>query len=168
MAEAQAPTLTSSLPQFTSGRTAALMLVPAILVSVLFFAVPMVAVLVNSFTVASGGKTTFTRHLLRALGVQGPIKSPSYTVMETYALPDLMHWPISHCDFYRFKDPQEWEDAGLRDVFAHDGLKLCEWPDKAMGFLPLADLALEWQVNLDESRTVQLLAHTPAGEDVLP
>ena len=115
------------------------------------------------------GKTTFTRHLLHALGVQGPIKSPSYTVIETYTLAsDPMPWPISHCDFYRFKDPQEWEDAGLRDVFAHDGLKLCEWPDKAMGFLPLADLALEWQVNLDESRTVQLLAHTPAGEDVLP
>jgi len=61
------------------------------------------------------GKTTFVRHLLHALGVEGRIKSPTYAVMEPYELPDLAAW---HFDFYRFNDPQEWEDAGLRDVFA--------------------------------------------------
>ena len=85
------------------------------------------------------GKTTFVRHLLRALGVEGRIKSPTYTVMEPYQAPGL---EIAHFDFYRFNDPREWEDAGFRDVFAGPGLKLAEWPDKAAGALPTPDLAL--------------------------
>jgi tRNA threonylcarbamoyladenosine biosynthesis protein TsaE len=85
------------------------------------------------------GKTTFVRHLLRALGVAGRIKSPTYTVMEPHQAPGL---EITHFDFYRFNDPREWEDAGFRDVFAGPGLKLAEWPDKAAGALPTPDLAL--------------------------
>ena len=85
------------------------------------------------------GKTTFVRHLLRALGVQGRIKSPTYTVMEPHHARGL---DIAHFDFYRFNDPREWEDAGFRDVFAGPGLKLAEWPDKAAGALPTPDLAL--------------------------
>lgn len=86
------------------------------------------------------GKTTFARMLLRALGVQGRIKSPSYAVMEPYALP--AGGTAVHFDFYRFGDPREWEDAGFRDIFAAPGLKLCEWPEKAAGQLPPADLQL--------------------------
>lgn len=86
------------------------------------------------------GKTTFVRHLLRALGVQGRIKSPTYTVMEPHHARGL---DIAHFDFYRFNDPREWEDAGFRDVFAGPGLKLAEWPDKAAGALPTPDLALQ-------------------------
>ena len=63
------------------------------------------------------GKTTFVRYLLRALGVGGRIKSPTYAVLEPYALPGLA---IAHLDFYRFEDPREWADAGFRDVFAAD------------------------------------------------
>lgn len=85
------------------------------------------------------GKTTFVRHLLRALGVTGRIKSPTYTVLEPHHAPGL---DIAHFDFYRFSDPREWEDAGFRDVFAQPGLKLAEWPDKAAGALPPADLAI--------------------------
>jgi tRNA threonylcarbamoyladenosine biosynthesis protein TsaE len=85
------------------------------------------------------GKTTFVRHLLRALGVEGRIKSPTYTVMEPHQARGL---DIAHFDFYRFNDPREWEDAGFRDVFAGPGLKLAEWPDKAAGALPMPDLAL--------------------------
>ena len=85
------------------------------------------------------GKTTFVRHLLRALGVEGRIKSPTYTVMEPHHAHGL---DIAHFDFYRFNDPREWEDAGFRDVFAAPGLKLAEWPDKAAGALPTPDLAL--------------------------
>lgn len=89
------------------------------------------------------GKTTFVRLLLRALGVQGRIKSPSYAVMESYELPAASGGgAASHFDFYRFGDPREWEDAGFRDVFAAPGLKLCEWPEKAAGQLPPADLQL--------------------------
>ena len=85
------------------------------------------------------GKTSFVRHLLRALGVTGRVKSPTYTVVEPYQIGDLV---VSHFDFYRFDDPRELEDAGLREVFAAPGLKLCEWPDKAGVLLPAADLAL--------------------------
>jgi tRNA threonylcarbamoyladenosine biosynthesis protein TsaE len=101
------------------------------------------------------GKTTFTRLLLRALGVEGRIKSPSYAVMESYELPGGS--TASHFDFYRFGDPREWEDAGFRDVFAAPGLKLCEWPEKAAGQLPPADLQLFIELMPDNSRRVRVV-----------
>lgn len=99
------------------------------------------------------GKTTFVRLLLRALGVEGRIKSPSYAVMESYELPGGAG-TANHFDFYRFGDPREWEDAGFRDVFAAPGLKLCEWPEKA-GQLPPADLHLFIELMPDDSRRVR-------------
>ena len=111
------------------------------------------------------GKTTFVRHLLRALGVEGRIKSPSYTVMEPYALQGLA---ISHFDFYRFNDPREWADAGLRDVFAAPGLKLAEWPEKVAGMLPVADLRLHIDVDdQPDARQVSLQAGTVLGLELL-
>lgn len=113
------------------------------------------------------GKTTFTRHLLRALGVAGRIKSPSYAVVEPHEVPGLN---IHHFDFYRFNDPQEWEDAGFRDLFAAPGLKLAEWPDKAKGLLPTADLRLHIQCDSDDGqdvRQVQAQALTLAGQHAL-
>ena len=101
------------------------------------------------------GKTTFVRLLLRALGVEGRIKSPSYAVMESYELPGSA--TASHFDFYRFGDPREWEDAGFRDVFAAPGLKLCEWPEKAAGQLPPADLQLFIELMPDDSRHVRVV-----------
>ncbi len=110
------------------------------------------------------GKTTFVRHLLRALGVSGRIKSPTYAVVEPHEVPGLAIW---HFDFYRFSDPREWEDAGFRDLFASPGLKLAEWPEKAAGLLPLADLAITLQVQPDESRRVTLKAQTTTGAALL-
>ncbi len=111
------------------------------------------------------GKTTFTRHLLRALGVQGRIKSPSYAVVEPHELPGLA---IHHFDFYRFNDPQEWEDAGFRDLFAAPGLKLAEWPEKAAGLLPVPDLHILIEVApSSDQRAVRLRACTPLGEAAL-
>jgi len=110
------------------------------------------------------GKTTLVRHLLRALGVQGRIKSPTYAVVEPYEVAGLAIW---HFDFYRFGDPREWEDAGFRDVFASPGLKLAEWPEKAAGLLPVADLAITLQVQPDESRRATLTARTAAGAALL-
>ncbi len=110
------------------------------------------------------GKTTFVRHLLRALGVTGRIKSPTYAVVEPHELPGLNIW---HFDFYRFNDPREWEDAGFRDLFASPGLKLAEWPEKAAGLLPVADLALTLRVQPDESRQLTLRAQTPVGAALL-
>jgi tRNA threonylcarbamoyladenosine biosynthesis protein TsaE len=110
------------------------------------------------------GKTTFVRHLLHALGVEGRIKSPTYAVVETY---ELDHVAISHFDFYRFDDPQEWEDAGFRDVFASPGLKLAEWPEKAEGLLPTPDLRMEITLGDQERRHVRLDAFTPTGRELL-
>ncbi len=114
------------------------------------------------------GKTTFTRYLLQALGVTGRIKSPTYAIVESYEIMrEGQPLPVWHFDFYRFKDPQEWEDAGFRDIFAGLGLKICEWPDKAEGFLPPGDMDMEIQVNVDDSRTVQLTAHSDTGRQWL-
>jgi tRNA threonylcarbamoyladenosine biosynthesis protein TsaE len=111
------------------------------------------------------GKTTFVRHLLQALGVQGRIKSPTYAVMESYQLPGVA---ISHFDFYRFKDPQEFEDAGFRDVFASPGLKLAEWPEQAEGLLPGPDLRMELTPLDGDQRRVSFEALTPRGLELLP
>jgi len=137
------------------------------------------------------GKTTFVRHLLRELGVQGRIKSPTYAVVEPHEArqgqdgdPVLRIW---HFDFYRFNDPREWEEAGFRDLFASPGLKLAEWPEKAQGMLPTPDLVLQLQVQgqdaegdppLDDEnddaaeapaapRQVVLTAATPLGQSLL-
>ncbi|MBT9506435.1 tRNA (adenosine(37)-N6)-threonylcarbamoyltransferase complex ATPase subunit type 1 TsaE [Rhodoferax sp.] len=110
------------------------------------------------------GKTTLVRHLLRALGVQGRIKSPTYAVVEPYELPELAVW---HFDFYRFSDPREWEDAGFRDIFASPGLKLAEWPEKAAGFIPRADLVIHLVALDNDTREVTLTAQTPNGATLL-
>jgi len=110
------------------------------------------------------GKTTLVRHLLRALGVQGRIKSPTYAVVEPHEAPGLAIW---HFDFYRFNDPREWEDAGFRDVFASPGLKLAEWPEKATGVLPVPDLVLTLQAQADDSRLVTLQARSASGRALL-
>ncbi|MBX9793003.1 MAG: tRNA (adenosine(37)-N6)-threonylcarbamoyltransferase complex ATPase subunit type 1 TsaE [Burkholderiaceae bacterium] len=120
------------------------------------------------------GKTTFVRHLLRALGVTGHVKSPTYAVVEPYTLPGLDIW---HFDFYRFDDPQEFEDAGFRDVFAGPGLKLIEWPERAAGLLPPCDLRLDIEMvdapaddpdGDDTRRRVTWQAGTPLGVSLLP
>jgi len=106
------------------------------------------------------GKTTLVRHLLRALGVPGRVKSPTYAVVEPYELAGFNVW---HFDFYRFSDPREWEDAGFRDIFASAGLKLAEWPQKAAGFLPRADLIIHLEAVTEASRHVTLTAQTALG-----
>jgi tRNA threonylcarbamoyladenosine biosynthesis protein TsaE len=114
------------------------------------------------------GKTTFVRHLLHALGVQGRVKSPTYALMESYEIErDGATLPIWHFDFYRFDDPQEWEDAGFRDVFASRGLKLVEWPEKADGLLPTADLRIFIEPGVDERRDARFEAHTARGVALL-
>jgi tRNA threonylcarbamoyladenosine biosynthesis protein TsaE len=129
------------------------------------------------------GKTSFVRHLLRALGVQGRIKSPTYAVVEPHEITGEQGTSrVWHFDFYRFTDPLEWEDAGFRDIFAADGLKLAEWPDKAKGVLPTPDLVLCIEVlpapggpdradSMDEPgpapRQARMSAHTELGLSLL-
>ncbi len=125
------------------------------------------------------GKTTFVRHLLRALGVQGRIKSPTYALVELYevASADGRHFSLWHFDFYRLQSPAEWESAGFRDTFASTGLKLVEWPDKVADLMPNAssvqvlttDVAIKIEVMTDgsESRKLDFSAHSPRGDAVL-
>ena len=110
------------------------------------------------------GKTTFVRYFLKALGVEGRIKSPTYAVVEPYTVSAGEVW---HFDFYRFSDPREWEDAGFRDIFASAGLKLCEWPQNAAGVMPTPDLELDLKVDDDEHRQVTITALTPRGQELL-
>ncbi|EER57911.1 protein of unknown function UPF0079 [Acidovorax delafieldii 2AN] len=115
------------------------------------------------------GKTTLVRHLLRALGVQGRIKSPTYAVVEPHEAPGLAPHATTvwHFDFYRFDDPREWEDAGFRDIFASPGLKVAEWPEKAAALTPLADLAIHIEAIDETERKVTLHAPTPLGRSLL-
>ena len=115
------------------------------------------------------GKTTFVRHLLGALGVEGRIKSPTYAVVEPYTLSNGSN--IWHFDFYRFNDPDEWEEAGFRDIFTSPGLKLVEWAGNAGKHLPQADLLIAIETaNTSEGtdeRHVTLTAMTDAGARLL-
>jgi tRNA threonylcarbamoyladenosine biosynthesis protein TsaE len=124
------------------------------------------------------GKTTLARHLLRALGVEGRIKSPTYAVVEPHEVKLLPLTPsgnssspqilnIWHFDFYRFNDPQEFEEAGFRDVFASQGLKIAEWPEQARGMLPVPDLKLAISVNDLDNRLVICESHTSKGLTIL-
>jgi tRNA threonylcarbamoyladenosine biosynthesis protein TsaE len=126
------------------------------------------AVLADAFIALHGelgaGKTTLVRHLLRALGAQGRIKSPTYAVVEPY---ELAAYPAWHFDFYRFDDAREWEDAGFRDIFAAPGLKIAEWPEKAAALLPAADLDVHIVLGDDGRRRVTLRANTPRGQELL-
>jgi tRNA threonylcarbamoyladenosine biosynthesis protein TsaE len=110
------------------------------------------------------GKTTLVRGCLRALGWTGPVKSPSYPLVEHYPLSSLYFY---HFDFYRFADPSEWETAGLSDYFHRDAVCLIEWPERVGGLLPQPDLALTLTYPDDLSlsgRNLALMAHTEGGE----
>ena len=83
------------------------------------------------------GKTTLVRGYLRALGHQGAVKSPTYTLLETYSLAGVT---IYHFDFYRIFDPRELGYMGLEELLAEPAVKLVEWPSKAGDKLPPADI----------------------------
>lgn len=95
------------------------------------------------------GKSTFARGALRALGARGPIKSPSYTLLETYELPGIT---VVHLDLYRLQDPEELEHLGLSDYFRPNHLWLIEWPEKGSGRLPPADLGFVFTVGEEGHR----------------
>ncbi len=109
------------------------------------------------------GKTTFTRGLLQALGHEGAVKSPTYTLVEPYSLEGMT---VYHFDLYRLGDPEELAYMGIRDYFLPGNLCILEWPSKGEALLPPADIQLSLQVQAP-GRTALLEAFTPQGQAVL-
>jgi len=109
------------------------------------------------------GKTTLARGILRGLGYEGKVKSPTYTLVEVYELSRL---DLYHFDLYRFKDSRELLEAGFRDDFDSRNVCLVEWPERAKDLLPIADLS----VALAEERGgrhVRIAAQTESGKNCL-
>jgi tRNA threonylcarbamoyladenosine biosynthesis protein TsaE len=109
------------------------------------------------------GKTTLARGLLRGLGYQGRVKSPTYTLVELYTFSRLN---LYHFDFYRFRDPKEWRDAGFSEYFSDASVCLVEWPEKAAGLLPVADLEIAFEFAGD-GRDLSVRAGTESGKACL-
>ncbi len=111
------------------------------------------------------GKTTFSRGLLRGYDHQGPVKSPTYTLVETYDVTtdkgDAL--TVCHFDLYRLADAEELEFMGMRDFLEGASLCLIEWADKGHGFLPNADLILNI-ADIKDGRQLTWQAGTEKGQ----
>jgi tRNA threonylcarbamoyladenosine biosynthesis protein TsaE len=109
------------------------------------------------------GKTTCVRSLLRTLGVTGLVRSPTYTLVETYHLATLT---CVHVDLYRLQSLTEVDELGLRDLVGPGSLIMVEWPEKGGVALPPADLDLTLRY-VDEARQAALSAKTLLGTEWL-
>ncbi len=98
------------------------------------------------------GKTTLVRGMLRGLGFEGRVKSPSYGLVETYELDGLT---VHHLDLYRLGDPGELDFLGLEDLLADDSVLLVEWPERAGGRLPASTRRIDI-AHADEARTLRI------------
>jgi tRNA threonylcarbamoyladenosine biosynthesis protein TsaE len=123
------------------------------------------------------GKTTMVRGLLRGLGFEGKVKSPTYTLLQTYELDNNKNIEnglklcINHFDLYRFNDEEEWEEAGFRDAFNAQSICLIEWPEKAINCLGQADFEIHLSIPVDSTselvgRNVTLKALSPIGRTI--
>jgi tRNA threonylcarbamoyladenosine biosynthesis protein TsaE len=109
------------------------------------------------------GKTTLVRGVLRGLGYQGPVKSPTYTIVEPY---DLSGFEAFHFDLYRVADAEELEFMGIRDYFTDGSLCLIEWAEMGRGVLPEADLLVSLSL-IHQGRHVSIEAYTEKGNAAL-
>jgi tRNA threonylcarbamoyladenosine biosynthesis protein TsaE len=109
------------------------------------------------------GKTTTVRGLMRGLGYEGKVKSPTYTLVEPYVISGIY---LYHFDLYRFVDPEEWDAAGFRDYFNPQSVCVIEWPDKAGDLLPPADLVIALEPS-GAGRRATLTAGTELGRECL-
>lgn len=106
------------------------------------------------------GKTTLSRGIIRGLGHEGAVKSPTFTLVEPYEIGEVRAF---HFDLYRLVDPEELEYMGIRDYFDDDALCLIEWPDKGAGFLPKPDLTITIRPH-KSGRSLSLLPQGSRGE----
>ncbi len=109
------------------------------------------------------GKTELARGVLAGLGHQGRVPSPTYTLVEPYGLAGTT---VLHVDLYRLRDPAELDDLGLADALAAGAIALVEWPERAAGRLPTADLEVRLEVS-GSGRLACLEAASPAGAAVV-
>ncbi len=109
------------------------------------------------------GKTTFVRGFLRGLGYKGLVKSPTYTLVESY---EVGGCNIFHFDFYRVADPSELEYMGIQDYFTMNAISLIEWPEAGADFLPRPDVECRIAPS-KEGRSITLTAGTDDGEIIL-
>ncbi|HET7845784.1 MAG TPA: tRNA (adenosine(37)-N6)-threonylcarbamoyltransferase complex ATPase subunit type 1 TsaE [Xanthomonadales bacterium] len=109
------------------------------------------------------GKTTFARALIRALTPGVRVKSPTYTLVETYAMP---RFALHHLDLYRLAAPDELEYIGVRELAAPDAVLLVEWPEKGGDALPRADLELGL-AHAGLRRDLEAVAPSASGAAVL-
>jgi len=109
------------------------------------------------------GKTTLVAGLLEALGHAGPVRSPTYALIEPYRLADR---DVHHCDLYRLRDPEELEDLGLRDLLTPRSVLLVEWPERAGDRLRPPDLSLRLDYTA-AGRRVEVTASSAVGETIL-
>lgn len=109
------------------------------------------------------GKTTLARGLIQSLGHSGPVKSPTYTIVEPY---ELSCGPVFHFDLYRLADPEELELMGIRDYFAPGAICIVEWPERGGDLIPPPDLSLTLE-KTGGSRKAHLHAQTAQGQLML-
>lgn len=86
------------------------------------------------------GKTSLVRGMLRGVGFEGPVKSPTYTLVESYSISSLY---LYHFDLYRFNHEHEWLDAGFNELFNEHNICMVEWPERAQSLLPKADIIIK-------------------------
>jgi tRNA threonylcarbamoyladenosine biosynthesis protein TsaE len=109
------------------------------------------------------GKTTLVRGMLKQMGWAGPVKSPSYALVEHYLLSSLYFY---HFDFYRFNDCHEWDTTGFAELFRPDTIGVIEWPERVAGRLPTVDVAAHLSY-AEPGRALLLQAGTAAGKACL-
>lgn len=109
------------------------------------------------------GKTTLVRGILRGKGYRGTVKSPTYTLVESYSVANMR---LYHFDLYRLGDPEELEYLGIRDYFDENSIALIEWPERGSDYLPAPDIDINLAYHT-QGRKLECIAYTDKGKQCI-